>query len=85
MVIPVDKNMGHNETNEAIDFSRRYTMVGSHPIFYVTKRGDFLSWQAVQDDPDLKEIVESSHVNMEAEIYCDETGERIESAYGNND
>lgn len=70
-----------------------FTSVGSYPKFYVTADGGTLSHAAVmgnalqvgramrrQDDPQWD--VRWADVNWEnPALYCDETGERIESAY----
>ena len=63
---------------------RRFTSVGSYPIFYVTRRGQCLcpvcagdEERAEQNDP----IVAQCPNWEDPAFYCDACGERIESAY----
>ncbi len=62
----------------------RYTSIGSYPKFFFTPSGDVLSFDAVHANAKrfLREGLAGCSVNWEnADLYCDETGERIESAY----
>jgi len=60
--------------------ARRYTFVGCYPLFYFTEWGGILSPEAI-DDIGWDEII-GADVNWEdPDLYCDETGYRIESAY----
>ncbi len=75
----------------------RFTSLGSYPKFYVTADGGVLSHEAVRSNllqvgramGRLRKYpchgqwrVVSVQVNWEdPELYCDDTGERIESAY----
>jgi hypothetical protein len=69
-----------------------YTFPGMYPVFFITSDGAALSFDAAEDNADLiKESIENYHsdgwrvigvyANFEEELYCDHTGERIESAY----
>jgi hypothetical protein len=68
-----------------------YTSVGSYPKFWYTHAGEVLSYRAVCDevysnaryvrDRDRDRII-GCGINWEDPcLYCDETNERIESAY----
>jgi len=60
--------------------ARRYTFVGCYPLFYYTESGDVLSPQAI-DEHGWDEVI-GADINFEnPDLYCDETGDRIESAY----
>jgi len=71
----------------------KYSSMGSYPLFYVTADGGVLSAEAVREnieqccDPDDKcWFVVASDANWEdTNLYCDHTGERIESAYADED
>ncbi len=71
----------------------RYTSLGCYPKFYLTSDGGVLSHESVndnwarivraivRDEKDGWQIV-GVDVNWEdADLYCDDTGERIPSAY----
>ena len=68
---------------------RHFTAVGGYPLYYITSDGVVLSPQAVQEnlelcrDPsDTQWHVIGADVNWEdTSLFCDHTGERIESAY----
>lgn len=71
--------------------SGKYTSIGSYPLFFYTAEGSALSFDWVEDNLEqcTSDIDEGWHcriagydVNWEHLIYCDETGEQIESAYG---
>ncbi len=75
--------------NELIE-NGPYAWPGGYPIYFITDDGDSLSFKAVKDNLEL--IVEASpgdswcieayDVNWEnPNLYCDHTGELIESAY----
>ena len=72
---------------------RKYSEWGSYPVFYVTADNTVLSADAVQDnlkqcrDPDDPQWYVVAHdANWEnPDLYCDHTGERIESAYADDD
>ena len=61
-----------------------YTMVGSYPLFYMTKDDEIICADCVnsKDAPDDLVIVKAG-VNWEYELYCDADGcdESIERAY----
>jgi hypothetical protein len=67
----------------------KYSGVGCYPVFYVTADGGVLSAAAVEEnleaccDPDDPGWFVVGHdANWEnPDLYCDHTGERIESAY----
>lgn len=72
----------------------KYTLSGCYPLFFVTADGAVLSFEAVRAnfrqvavatrDNDTRSgwCVVGADVNWEdPELYCDDTGERIESAY----
>ncbi len=69
----------------------RYTSVGSYPKFFVLDDGDVVSFQEARQSAALlgrrlrdghRGRPVSCEVNWEnPELYCDWTGERIESAY----
>lgn len=67
----------------------KYSPVGSYPVFYVTADGGVLSAEAVEDNlddccnpEDRGWFVAGHDANWEnPDLYCDVTGERIESAY----
>jgi len=71
----------------------RYVWPGGYPIFYVTKDGGVLSPEAVEenldqccdaDDPSW--FVVAHEVNWEdTHLYCEHTGDRIESAYAEDE
>lgn len=84
--------LSYNPDNEAIlwcgNSVRKYSDVGSYPVYYVTKDGSALSAEAVLDtyseccDPDSDSYVTGHDINWEnEELYCGETGEQIECAY----
>jgi len=70
---------------------------GGYPMYFITDDGAALSWQSAQRNRRL--ILESiaqgskdgwrvvaAEINWEdAELYCDDTGERIQSAYAEDD
>lgn len=65
-----------------------FTRVGAYPKFWLTRDGAVLSFGALTEN--LRRIATKEHgfrvvacdVNWEnLELYCDETGKRIESAY----
>lgn len=71
----------------------KYSSVGSYPLYFVTSDGAALSHDAVRAN--YAEIVQSIRENLndgwrvvahdvnweDPELYCDDTGERIESVY----
>lgn len=60
--------------------SNGYAWPGGYPIYFVTSGCDALSIRAAREC--WREIV-AAYVNWEDEtIYCDHTGAKIESAYG---
>ena len=73
--------------------SGKYTWPGDYPLFFITSDGAALSFEAVREN--LRSVlwsiknkvndgwrVVATDVNWEdSELYCDHTGERIESAY----
>ncbi len=69
---------------------RKYTSVGSYPLFYITKDCGVLCPKCVQenielcnDTDDPQWHVTDCAINWENEsLYCDHCGEPIESAYG---
>lgn len=72
---------------------RKYTPIGCYPLYYVTADGGVLSPAAVEEnlalcrDPDDKQwFVVGADANWEdPALYCDHTGERIESAYAEDE
>jgi len=75
-----------------VDRVRKYSSVGSYPVFYVTQDGGVLSAEAVEEnleaccDPEQPDWFVVAHdANWEdPDLYCDHTGERIESAYADD-
>ena len=71
----------------------KYAFPGGYPVYYVTADGGVLSAEAVEEnlgeccDPsDSGWYVVAHDVNWEdPHLYCDHTGERIESAYAEED
>ena len=75
----------------------KYTNVGGYPIFFITSDGAALSYDTVKEEYDqiVESIedhlndgwrVEAADVNWEdGELYDDHSGERIESAYAEDD
>lgn len=75
-----------------------YAWPGGYPMYFVTSCGEALSFAAVRKHwRDVCEayivrgcrgngwLLEASAINWEdPELYCDETGERIESAYADD-
>ncbi len=75
----------------------KYAWPGGYPVFFVTSQGDVLSYEAVRAN--WRRVCESHiktgdrcwdvcgvDINWEdPELYCCETGERIESAYAEPD
>ena len=73
--------------------SGKYTFPGCYPLFFITYDGAALSFEAVREN--LRSVIWSIKnkvddgwrvigvdVNYEdSELYCEHTGERIESAY----
>jgi hypothetical protein len=79
------------------DLAEPYAWPGGYPRFFITSDGEALSYAAARDNAELirKSIAERSRdgwrvdgcaVNWEdSELYCDHTGELIESAYGESE
>jgi hypothetical protein len=72
-----------------------FTSPGGYPIYFVTSDGAVLSFKAVRaewrnivrahlwNDKGCGWHIYGADINWEdSELYCDHTGERIESAYG---
>jgi len=71
-----------------------YTWPGGYPIYFVTKDGAALSWQAadehqarvreeIRENTDGGWRIVAAQVNYEdPDLYCDHTNKRIPSAYG---
>ena len=85
--------IGSVNPNIALDsqgMPRHCTDLGGYPVYYVTKDGGILSPEAVlenlqltNDPEDAQWYVVASEVNYEdQDLFCDHTGKRIESAYG---
>ena len=76
------------------DLSEPYAWPGGYPRYFVTSDGAALSYKAAKDESELIETaiaedlsdgwrVVACDINWEdSDLYCDHTGERIESAYG---
>ncbi len=70
---------------------RRYTMVGSYPLFYLDSRDNCLCAScadetiADHDSPeggiDVRDLPVGAHVNWESLLYCDQCSTQIEAAY----
>lgn len=74
-----------------------YAWPGGYPLYFITSDGAALSFESVQKE--FRLIVDSIQtgtndgwrvvgcdINYEdSELYCDHSGERIESAYGNDE
>lgn len=68
---------------------RKFTSVGGYPLYYLSKDGGVLSSEAVDENIDLcrdpndpQWFIVAAGVNWEDPcLYCDHTGNRIESAY----
>ena len=86
---PDNPNILHMSDGAVVAFS----WVGSYPIYYYTKTGRVLSpafvdchLMSCRDESYPELYVVGHEVNWEnPELYCDETGERIESAYAEDD
>lgn len=89
------ENKKHMTVSEFIDCLRSnpsgFSFVGGYPLFFITRSGLALSYDHVRScameyarstrDREGLAIV-GCHVNWEnPDLYCDVTGERIESAY----
>jgi hypothetical protein len=73
----------------------KYTSLGGYPLYFITADGAALSFESVRENLEsvMSEIqhnlncgwrVMACDVNYEDEsLYCDHSGEQIESAYGN--
>jgi len=72
----------------------RFTSIGSYPKFFHAADGSVLSHEAVRselgqvlratrDDSDRQWCIRGEDINWEdPSMYCEHTGDRIESAYG---
>ena len=86
---PNNPNILHMSDGAVVAFS----WVGSYPVFYYTKTGKVLSPAFVEDnlvdccdDSEPDSYVIGHEANWEdPNLYCDETGDRIESAYAEDD
>lgn len=69
-----------------------YTSLGCYPLYFVTNDGGLLSFksavknaerikEAIKDDDDFGWRVCGCDVNWESLLFCDDSGEQIESAY----
>lgn len=69
------------------DKPRRFTLIGGYPIFYVTKRGQCLcpDCAGAEEATDPTAIVAQCPNWEDPTFYCDACGERIESAYAEDD
>lgn len=77
--------------------SGKYTSVGSYPIFFITSDGAALSYDTVKEEHEaIAESIEedssdgwrviAADINWEdVDLYDDHTGDRIESAYADDD
>lgn len=67
----------------------KFTSLGCYPIFYVTNENNCLCPDcalALEKDPDTIEHNAASDANWEdPDLYCDDCGSRIESAYAEKD
>jgi hypothetical protein len=72
---------------------RKFTPVGGYPLYYLSKDGVVLSSEAVEENIDLCRdpndsgwFIVAAGINWENPcLYCDHTGNRIESAYAENE
>lgn len=90
------QDMTVEEFDEAIA-GHKYTSVGSYPLFFITKDGEALSFdtakaeadqirEAIRDEDNSGWRVVAVDVNWEdPELYDSHSGERIESAYAEDD
>lgn len=74
-----------------------YAWPGGYPLYFITSDGAALSFKAAQDEAELiREAIrdrsddgwriEAVEVNWEdPSLYCDHTGDRIESAYAEDE
>jgi hypothetical protein len=74
-----------------------YAWPGGYPLYFITNDGGAISWDgAKQDRRDILESIRDNdsrgwrvvamEINYEdGDLYCDVTGERIESAYAEDD
>jgi hypothetical protein len=73
-----------------------YAWPGGYPLYFITNDGGCLSFKAaVENKSIIQQSIEEAlndgwwvvavEVNWEDTIYCDHTGEVIESAYGADD
>lgn len=69
-----------------------YTQLGMYPKYFITECGGVLSFETVVDNVErIKEAITDRHysgwlvcgcdVNWESLLFCDHSGEQIESAY----
>jgi len=69
-----------------------YTSLGSYPLYFLTKDDCVLSFKAakenalqigraMRDDNDACWQITHVAINYESLLYCEDTGEQIESAY----
>jgi hypothetical protein len=84
----------YNIENFRADLAEPYAWPGCYPRYFITKDGAALSYNAARNNASLIEssIAEDCNdgwqvvgcdVNWEdSQLYCDHTGELIESAYG---
>jgi len=60
----------------------RYTDLGGYPIFACTDNGEVYSYDYVSsNEEEFDDVVLHAEVNWESLLYCDGSGEQIESAY----
>lgn len=83
----------HTNQGKPTDIVAKYSSIGSYPIFYVSKDSAPMCGQCIQDnldqciDPDNPSWYVVAHdCNWEdPHLYCEHCGERIESAYADDD
>ncbi len=66
---------------------RKFTDVGSYPLFYRTQRGHDLCCacaQEAEDEDDCFDPPIAAEVNWESDISCDGCSAEIERAYGSS-
>jgi hypothetical protein len=62
----------------------RYSTIGAYALFYVMRGCECVCPTCVSEglsNDNMEYLDATIHVNWESVIYCDECGERIESAY----
>lgn len=73
-----------------------YAWPGGYPVFFVTRDNAVLSFETVHDNrAAIRQSIKNRErygwcvcgmgINWESDLYCEHSGERIESAYGEDE